>query len=121
MTAREKVAPHLLRYLENLPAGQAFSVTIEPYTPSRTHPQNNLYWKWMGELAEHTGYTPDELHTHCKQQFLPQRIITIQGKQYQVAESTTRLNKQEFSDYMLRIEKLAAEMGMALTQPAEIQ
>lgn len=82
---------------------------------TRSLPQNAYYWGVVVELlAEHTGYTPDEIHDICKALFIPKKLSVQDGNgevvgQFVIGGSTRTLNKIEFGEYMESIRRWAAE------------
>lgn len=110
--------------IERLPPDKAWLVSIKSYKSSRSREQNNTYWMWLTEIGDHLGYTPDELHEFCRNEYLPRAIITIKTKintkVREVPMSTTKLSIEEMAQYMERIQQLAAEHGITLTQPEAI-
>lgn len=46
-------------------------VILRKQTKKSSLPQNRYYWKVIvGLIVEHTGHTPDEIHSHLKDKFL---------------------------------------------------
>jgi hypothetical protein len=90
-------------------------VTIEPRKAARSQNQNRWYWaQVVGLVAEHTGYSPEEIHEIYKAKFLPHHVDFCDEHGEVVAEfviggSTTKLNKVEFGEYCERIRQWAAE------------
>ena len=89
-------------------------VTVRKAHATRSVKQNRWYWGGiMRTLADHTGYTMDEIHEICKAKFLP-RIVEIPGADNQVAAefkiggTTTTLNKLEFGEYCEMVREWAA-------------
>lgn len=90
-------------------------ITIARHHATRSLQQNRWYWGVIVELlAEHTGYTPDEIHEVLKAKFLPKKIALADGNgeiqgEYVIGGTTTRLNKLEFGEYCEAIRRWAAE------------
>jgi len=62
---------------------------------SRTHFQNNYYWKVVVRVfGDELGYTREEMHEVLKKEFK--------------VESTTKLDRDEFRDYLDRIIRWAS-------------
>ena len=74
---------------------------------SRTHHQNNYYWKVViGIFSDETGHTKDEVHQILKDHFK--------------VESTAKLNTYEFADYLDRIIRWGAmDWGFNIPDPEE--
>ena len=82
----------------------------------RTIPQNKLYWPvYVGIVADHLGYFPDELHEEYKLMFNPKDSLTMPGAK--VGGSTTRMTRKEFTDYLEKIRIWAMrDFGIALPE-----
>ena len=74
---------------------------------SRTHFQNNYYWKIACKMfGDELGYTKEEMHEVLKDKFN--------------IESTSKLDMDEFRDYLDRILRWAAvDFSITLPEPEE--
>jgi hypothetical protein len=76
-------------------------------------------------LAEHTGYTPDEIHEILKAKFIPKRLAITNGNgeicgEFVLGGSTTKLDTLDFSEYCERIREWAAEsLDIVIPDPSE--
>ena len=62
--------------------------------------QNGYLWAAPYKLiAEHTGHTPDEIHTLMGSMFLKE-VVVVFKETFTVIKSTARLNTAEFSEYV---------------------
>ena len=95
----------VLQMVAQAPDGH--SVEIKP--PNRTADQNALYWKELQILAEKTNQTAPVWHEWFKRQFLQPDVLEIQGEVIMVWPSTTKLSKQEFSEYLEQVFAWCAE------------
>jgi len=93
---------------------------------TRSQLQNRWYWGCVvGLVAEHTGYTPDEIHEIYKAKFIPKRLALANHNGHILSEfviggTTTRLDTLEFSEYCTRIQEWAAEaLGVVIPDPDE--
>lgn len=101
-----------------------FVITFTPRRASRSLQANRYYWGVVVELlAEHTGYTPDEIHEVLKAKFLPKKLAVtdangeIQGE-FVIGGSTTKLNTLEFGEFIEAIRQWAAEsLGVVIPDP----
>lgn len=88
---------------------------IERKRAARSLNQNAWYWGVIVEmLAEHTGYTPDEIHEVLKAKFIPKRLALADGNgeikdEFVIGGTTTRMNTLEFGEYCEAIRRWAAE------------
>lgn len=79
--------------------GKEVEVTIT--RPKRSNEQNRLYWGVvLYYIAQHTGYTENELHELFKQKYCPKKIIKIAGQNTEVPRSTAELTTDEFTRYI---------------------
>ena len=69
-----------------------YQIIIRRKRSKRSLPQNSLYWvSYVTPLADHLGYTSEEMHAIYKYMILRKRFGF---------ESTTELSKSEFSEYL---------------------
>lgn len=110
----------LRRWLNNL-NGVKVELVIKKHRRKRTIPQNSYYWGIVLDLiAESTGYTTEELHEFFKRLYL-KKIITIGGVDYEVSESTKKLNTDQFSKYIEKIKRFAEiKLSLRIPDPNEI-
>lgn len=90
-------------------------IIVRKRSRTRTLPQNALYWVWNTIIAEELGYMPEEIHATFKAMFLTDKTSRLP-----VVRSTATLNTAEFTEYMQNIERTAAELGITLPRPDEI-
>jgi hypothetical protein len=82
--------------------------------------QNSLYWLWLSIIAECTGNDKNDIHEYCKQSFLPASIVKINESEIKVNNSSARLDKKQFTDYLQQIETWSVgELGIILPYPDE--
>lgn len=107
LTFHSDVEDKLFRKFLSKFEGENLWIEIKSKTPTRTQRQNRFYWAYLEILSDHTGYTPKEMHTTFKNEFLePEETKGLKGKTYQETPTTTNLNKKEFNDYIRQIEML---------------
>ena len=98
-------------------------ITVERKYATRSQNQNRWYWSCVvGLVAEHTGYTPDEIHEIYKAKFIPKAMAFADGNGEVVEEvvlggSTTRMDTVQFSEYCERIRDWAASLGVVIPDP----
>lgn len=83
-------------------------VEIKRHQERRTLSQNKLLWAIYTEIANETGHSSEEIHEYCKATFLPKRIVSFDGKDYEIVGSTAELDKPAFSEYVERVTAWAA-------------
>jgi hypothetical protein len=90
-------------------------ITIERLRATRSQRQNAWYWGVIVQLlADHTGYTPDEMHEVLKAKFIPKRFAVADGNgeicdELVIGGSTAILNTVEFGEYCEAIRQWAAD------------
>lgn len=80
------------------------TVHISDKKPTRSLAQNRLLWVYYQYICEETGNTAMEIHETCKRKFLKPRFIEVKGESLRIPGSTKKLNKSEFSEYIMEIE-----------------
>ncbi len=99
--------------------GQRIELTIRKERNIRTMNQHRYYFGVVLKVfGDYCGYDPEELHEACKHEFL-RAYVTIGEKAYRSARSTTTLTTEEFSEYLDKVIRLAAEQGCYIPQPGE--
>ena len=89
-------------YLETL-EGKRVDVTVKEHKSQRSSNQNNYYWGVvLPILGDYFGYDTDEMHEALKIKFLSKGACDIP-----TARSTTKLNTQEFEDFLERVRRWA--------------
>ncbi len=73
----------------------------------------------MPLISQHTGHTVAELHEAYKKLYLPKRLIEVNGKQVYLTGSTSKLTKNEMTEYIMRIGVDAADYGIILPDSRE--
>ena len=97
------------------------TVTIAKRRATRSLAQNAFYWSVvLKALADHTGYTVDEMHELCKQRFNAATLVLtdpdgVVVDEIRVAQSTTGLTGLEFSEFLDQVRVWAeTELGVLL-------
>ncbi len=91
----------MIRTLE----GKRIEMVLRGEKSRRSTPQNSLYWAvYIPAFCESTGYTPEEMHEAFKIKFLSR-----DDAKFPTVRSTGALSTAEFSDFIDKIERLAAE------------
>jgi hypothetical protein len=108
---------NISRYLLTLKDGPV-QVIIQKYRAKRTDQQNRYYWAVVVRtIGHHCGYTDEETHDALRWLFLRQQA---DGKPNTV-KSTTKLNTQEFENYINEIKRWAAmELQLYIPDPNEL-
>ena len=101
------------RLVAQLPDGWEMELALTRKRSTRSQHANAYYWGVvLHHLAEHTGYSVDEMHDVCKAKFLAKHLAVQNGNGEIVGEfvlggSTRKLTTTEFYDYVERIRQWA--------------
>lgn len=93
-------------------------VKVSEMKSTRSNLQNNYLWAGVYPLiAEHTGYTTEEVHEVMKYECLPRKEITVGERTISVPKSTKKLNTKEFTEYVERVAVEASKLGIVIPPP----
>lgn len=108
----------IVDYLNRLPEGKAFEVSIRLHKEKRSNPQNNLYHSWLNIICKETKNDHETVHKALAKMFLGVEVSEFGGQRIAKVKSTTTLNTEEFTEYLNNIEAFAAtELGIILPHP----
>lgn len=97
--------------------GSQVEVVLRKHKRNRSNQQNRYYWGVVIHLlAEHCGYEQEEMHDALKQKFLRIHDDT----ELPTVRSTASLNTAEFTEYIEQARRLAAEMGVYIPDPGQV-
>lgn len=102
----QSVDPTLILSQARAMQGKNVCIEIHEKKSVRSNQQNRFYWAYLGIIAADTGNSPEDLHEYFKRKLLPPQYKVILGNEVKLPASTTRLNKAEFSHYIMSIEEL---------------
>lgn len=98
--------------------GKIVQVVVKIPQKPRTRRQNRYYWSCVVSIpAEHFGYLPEEMHDAYKLLFLR---MHEEGKP-ETIKSTTQLSTKEFNEYIEQCRQWAAEQGLVIPDPKEVE
>jgi hypothetical protein len=98
--------------------GQPLVVTVEAYQAKRSGEQNRRLWAILSDVAEQAvvdgkRFSKEAWFEYFKGQFAPKQ----EGPSGLVAVSTTQMTKQQFGDFMTRVEVAAVQtLGVELLE-----
>lgn len=101
------------------------AVRVEKRRATRSPQANRYYWGVVVEaFSMRTGYDADEMHAILKAKFLPKRVAITDGNgeiqgDFVIGGSTTKLNVNDFYEYVERVRQWAAELGFDIPDPRE--
>jgi hypothetical protein len=109
-------APKVFRAYVARFIGEEVEVEVRKRRSKRSTEQNAYYWGVIiPPLAEHCGYTHDEMHEALKAKFLGQEDLS---RGLLRIGSTRKLSTAEFTDYIERVTVWAAgELGVVILPP----
>lgn len=93
---------------------------LEVRPPKRSLEQNRLYWAILTDISEQVvpnkAYEPSVWHEYLRSLFLPERIVELpDGSVKLIDPSTAELKQDEFSEYVEKVIKWAAEHEVKLS------
>jgi len=104
-------------YLESV-EGKSLAVYIEKEFGVRSNNQNSWLWGVVYKtIANETGHTEQELHDLFKRMFLPAEFKTVLGVELKIPNSTSKLNKTDFGEYVEKIRAHVAQFGVIIPEP----
>lgn len=97
----------------------SLNITVSSAGRTRTNRQNAYLWAIPYKLlADHTGYSAEEIHEICKRKFLG-RHYEVAGEGIDATATTTKLTTIEFEGYADAIRKWGATLGLNIPEPNE--
>jgi hypothetical protein len=101
-------------------AGKRVRVEIKQAFPKRSLAANDYLWVLYTDLADWSGYEPDDFHEYFKEHRLPKREGTLpSGVKIEMRGSTTDCDSKEMLEYTDYIRNWAALNGHYLPSPDE--
>lgn len=108
-----------ISYIDKLPEGKVYKVSVTLHRERRSLQQNSLYWLWLNCISSETGNEIDTLHDYFKDHFLARRVVVF-GEERNAAISTTKLNTAEFTAFLDKVQQFAAGEGIILPNPEDL-
>ena len=115
----EQTKKAAISYIEKLPEGKKYSVSVILNRSKRSIPQNRLYFLWLNCISAETGNEVEDLHDYFKDHFLARRVVVF-GEERNAAISTTKLNTAEFTAFLDKVQQFAAGEGIILPNPEDL-
>lgn len=105
-------------YISRLPDGKTYDVSIKLHRTKRSSEANNLYWAWIGIIAQETGNDREVCHKFFAKKFLGYDTKEFGDEKIAIVKSTSNLDTAQFAEYMNQVEAFAAvELGIILPHP----
>jgi hypothetical protein len=100
-----------------------WKIKISEAKPLRTESQNKLLWAIYTQILsvggeEMGGWTKQDLHDFFLMSHFGEEVYEVFGrKRIRPLRRSSRLNKQEFSDFIAHIQQFMAERGIFIEDP----
>lgn len=106
-------------YVLSLLANGSYTIEIKKVSEKRTVSQNALMWMWFSCIERETGTSAQDVHDYYCKKFLC-RVITIGERMEKVVGETKRMNTQQMTEFLNKIQADAAtELGITLPKPED--
>jgi hypothetical protein len=124
-TTPDQIASAVLVMVRWLDPAKSWKVTLEEFRPRRSDAQNAFLWGVVypsileggGEAL--AGWQKDDLHEFMLGEHFGWETLTLGGKTvHKPVRRSSRLNKQDFSDYLEFLSRRAAELGIVIPEPS---
>ncbi|MDR1120217.1 MAG: hypothetical protein LBM08_04795 [Dysgonamonadaceae bacterium] len=91
-----------------------YTISISKAVKQRTYPQNKLFWLWATCIERETGTDKNDVHDYYCMLFL-RRTAQINGEDRVIISGTSKLNTEQFTDFLNKVQSDAAsEFGIKL-------
>ncbi len=116
--ASDNVRTNAINHINSLDISKKkWAIEIKQHRSSRSNAQNRLYWSWVKLIAKEAGYSKDEMHEIFKATFLGVYNLTFAGRSVPVAKSTSKLDVNQFTEYLKKIEEASEFFNVILPRP----
>lgn len=123
-TPPDQIANAIANMVSRLDPAQSWQISIEAFKPKRSDQQNAFLWGVVypsileGGGESLRGWTTTDLHEYFLIEVFGSEVIEGFGrKRHKPLRRSSKLTKQEFSDYLAIIEAKCAEMGIHIPEP----
>ena len=123
-TPPDQIANAISNMVSRLDPAQSWQITVEAFKPKRSDQQNAFLWGVVypsvleGGGEELRGWTTNDLHEYFLIEAWGSEVIEGFGrKRHKPLRRSSKLTKQEFSDYLAIIEAKCAELGIHIPEP----
>jgi hypothetical protein len=124
-TPPDQIAASISTMVSRLDPAQSWQISIEAFKPKRSDQQNAFLWGVVypsileggGETLR--GWTTTDLHEYFLIEAFGSEVIEGFGrKRHKPIRRSSKLTKQEFTDYLAMIEAKCAELGIHIPEPS---
>lgn len=118
---RADAVERLGKVLMNLPMAR-YRVTVEEAKPVRSDPQNRYLWGLVYvtilQAGKLEGWTANDIHEYLLGEHFGWEVVEGFGRKRQrPIRRSSKLNKQEFSDFVAFIQQRMAKHGIFIPDP----
>lgn len=123
-TTPDQIAQAVSVMVRWLDPTKSWKVAIEEFRPRRSDAQNAFLWGVVypsileggGEAL--AGWQKDDLHEYMLGEHFGWETLSLGGRTvHKPLRRSSRLNKQDFSDYLEFLSRRAAELGIVIPEP----
>ena len=86
--------------------GKKVWLSVVEQKHKRSLKQNSYYWAYLKIIEDESGHDSKDLHEYFKKLFLPCHPVDFFGLEVELCDSSTKLDVNEFTDYIKKIEQL---------------
>ena len=127
MVDRSRVIQRVAGFLSQLDAGKAWTVEVKQVASKRSLSQNRLLWMIYDQILERGGeamggWTKEDLHDFFLLDHFGGEPKELFGRFRNIPfRRSSRLNKQEFSDFVEHIVRFMAHRGVVIDMPEDME
>ena len=101
--------------------GKRIELSLGPKKQNRSLTQNAYLWGGVYPyIAEWSGHDVEEIHAAMKHLHCPRKEMAMPTGELVQVTSTRILTLEEFSEYVSRVKRWAAENGLNIPDPEEV-
>jgi len=124
---RNRFVPNSVDFLHQglraFSVGTKMKVTYEDVKRKHTRPQHNYHFALCNLMAQHAGYTPEEMHDVMMKLTFGVRHITIMGRKFEARESlsdSANFTNHQAQDLIQKDLEVCAELGVHVPTMEEL-
>lgn len=120
LVPRDRTIERLARFLAGLPTDKAWRVEVQEHKPTRSDQQNRYLWGvvYPAICAHLEGWDAEDVHEYMLGECYGwQEISGLGRRRVKPLRRSSRLSKQEFSDFVAFIQRRMAEHGVYIPDP----